>query len=212
MSLDYGVVKRQSSLGIRRELVRKRHSDSSCVGREWEYMKGYPTRRNLTNCLDLSMLSKSAWAQELGMIDCVFRIMRWYLFISHCSVHIRYPCISIRRRPPRHSVRLHCHCISVCPPPASLCQIDWRWWETHFLATMISKCISMFPQSVSPGAPPTTLEYPDWTYNHIQRDFEIKYMPYYDGANLVTVTMTNTIEEVPCGWGTLRSKAVRIRH
>ena len=28
-------------------------------------------------------------------------------------------------------------------------------------------------------------------------------MPYYDDANLVTVTMTNMIDEMPCGYGTL---------
>ena len=37
-------------------------------------------------------------------------------------------------------------------------------------------------------------------------------MPYYDVANLVTVTKTNIIDEMPCGYGTLRTTGVRIRH
>jgi len=37
-------------------------------------------------------------------------------------------------------------------------------------------------------------------------------MPYYDVANLVTVTKTNMINEIPWGCGTLRTTAVRIRH
>jgi len=32
-----------------------------------------------TNCVDLLKLSKSAWDQELGKIECVFCIMRWCL-------------------------------------------------------------------------------------------------------------------------------------
>ena len=35
-------------------------------------------------------------------------------------------------------------------------------------------------------------------------------MPYYDVANLVTVTQTNMIDEMPCG--TLRTTGVRIWH
>jgi len=34
------------------------------------------------------------------------------------------------------------------------------------------------------------------------------YMPYHDVANVVTVTKTNMINEMPCGWGTLRTTAV----
>ena len=37
-------------------------------------------------------------------------------------------------------------------------------------------------------------------------------MPYYDIANLVTLTETNLIHEMPCGYGTLRTTAVRIWH
>jgi hypothetical protein len=37
-------------------------------------------------------------------------------------------------------------------------------------------------------------------------------MPYYDVANLVTLTKTNLIHEMPCGYGTLRTTAVRIWH
>jgi len=37
-------------------------------------------------------------------------------------------------------------------------------------------------------------------------------MPYYDVANLVTVTKTNMIDEMPCGFGTLRTTGVRISH
>jgi hypothetical protein len=35
-------------------------------------------------------------------------------------------------------------------------------------------------------------------------------MPYYDVANLVTVTKTNMIDEMPCSFGTLRTTGVRI--
>ena len=37
-------------------------------------------------------------------------------------------------------------------------------------------------------------------------------MPYYDVANLVTVPKTNMIDEMPCGYGTLRTADVRIWH
>jgi hypothetical protein len=37
-------------------------------------------------------------------------------------------------------------------------------------------------------------------------------MPYYDVTNLVTVTKTKTIDEMPSGYGTLRTTGVRIRH
>jgi len=36
-------------------------------------------------------------------------------------------------------------------------------------------------------------------------------MPYYDVVNLVTVTKTNMIDEMPCGYGTLKTTGVRIR-
>jgi hypothetical protein len=36
-------------------------------------------------------------------------------------------------------------------------------------------------------------------------------MPYYNVANLVTVTKTNMIDEMPCGFGTFRNTGVRIR-
>jgi len=48
-------------------------------GRGWEDMKGYPDMMNHTNCVDLWMLGTSALDQELGKIECVFRIMRWCL-------------------------------------------------------------------------------------------------------------------------------------
>jgi hypothetical protein len=37
-------------------------------------------------------------------------------------------------------------------------------------------------------------------------------MPYYDVANLVTVTKTNMIDEMPCSYETLRTTGMRIRH
>jgi len=37
-------------------------------------------------------------------------------------------------------------------------------------------------------------------------------MPYYDVANLVTVTKTNMTDEMPSAYGTLRTTGVRIRH
>jgi len=37
-------------------------------------------------------------------------------------------------------------------------------------------------------------------------------MPYYDVANVVTVTETTMNDEMPCGYGTLRTPGVRIWH
>jgi hypothetical protein len=37
-------------------------------------------------------------------------------------------------------------------------------------------------------------------------------MPYYAVANLVTVTKTIMFDEMPCGYGTLRTTGVRIQH
>jgi hypothetical protein len=37
-------------------------------------------------------------------------------------------------------------------------------------------------------------------------------MPYNDVANLVTVTMTNMIGEMPCGYGTPKATGVKIWH
>jgi len=37
-------------------------------------------------------------------------------------------------------------------------------------------------------------------------------MPYYEVANLVTVTKTNMIDDMPCTYGTLRTTALGIRH
>ena len=37
-------------------------------------------------------------------------------------------------------------------------------------------------------------------------------MPYHEVANLVSVTNTNMIDEMPCAYGTLRTTALRIWH
>jgi hypothetical protein len=37
-------------------------------------------------------------------------------------------------------------------------------------------------------------------------------MPYCDVANLLTVTKTNMIDEMPCGYETLKTTGVRIWH
>jgi len=37
-------------------------------------------------------------------------------------------------------------------------------------------------------------------------------MVYYEVVNLVSITKTNMINEMPCGCGTLRTTAVRIRY
>jgi len=47
---------------------------------------------------------------------------------------------------------------------------------------------------------------------YIYRDLDIEFMSYYDITNLVTVTKTNRIHEMPCGYETLRTTAVRIWH
>jgi hypothetical protein len=53
-------------------------------------------------------------------------------------------------------------------------------------------------------------------YSYISEYIDIErlrtYMPYYDVANLVTVAKTNMIDEMPCGYGTLRYTGVRIRY
>jgi len=100
-SLDHGVVEwwsltadspsatlRCTSHGIRREFVRKSSSSLRSVGRGLEDMKGYPAKMNDTYCVDLRKLSKSAWDQELGKIECVFRILRWCLSTLGYSKYI----------------------------------------------------------------------------------------------------------------------------
>jgi len=37
-------------------------------------------------------------------------------------------------------------------------------------------------------------------------------MPYYEVVNLVTVTKTNMIDDMPCAYGALRTTALGIRH
>jgi hypothetical protein len=37
-------------------------------------------------------------------------------------------------------------------------------------------------------------------------------MPYYDVANIVSVTKTNMIKEMPCGYETLKTTSVKIWH
>jgi hypothetical protein len=37
-------------------------------------------------------------------------------------------------------------------------------------------------------------------------------MPYYDVANIVRVTKTNMINEMPCGYETLKTTGVKIWH
>jgi hypothetical protein len=37
-------------------------------------------------------------------------------------------------------------------------------------------------------------------------------MPYYDVANVVSVTKTNMINEMPCGYETLKTTGVKIWH
>jgi len=39
-------------------------------------MKRYPAIMNHTYCVDLRKLGKNDWDQELGNIECVFRILR----------------------------------------------------------------------------------------------------------------------------------------
>jgi hypothetical protein len=37
-------------------------------------------------------------------------------------------------------------------------------------------------------------------------------MPYYEEANLVTITKTNMMDDMPCAYETLRHTALRILH
>jgi hypothetical protein len=79
---------------------------------------------------------------------------------------------------------------------------------------MASEYISKFHQSASPGASPNTLKYHlqlAWPYVYIDRDND-NYAPYYNVANLVTVTKLNIMDKIPCGYETPRSTAVRIQH
>jgi len=71
------------------------------------------------------------------------------------------------------------------------------------LPTMASKCISNFSQWASPGAPPIIVEYhvqTHWLYVYIPSDLDTSYMPCHMVAKLVTVTKTNMIYEIPCGY------------
>jgi len=91
---DHSVVKRPRPYGIRREFL---WNSGFCLGsitRGWEDMHGYPAVRNHTNCVDLWKLGMRVWDQEMGKIDCVFRMMRWCLYTPCGSVHLLYPCIT----------------------------------------------------------------------------------------------------------------------
>jgi len=154
--LDHSVVKCRSCHAIWREFMRKSCSGSRSVERWWKDIKGYLAVRNYTQSVDLWKLGQSAWHQELGKIYCVFWMMRWCPYTPQCSVHLCYAMISVRV-PLCGSLWLHFPHISVCPPPVSPCETKWHRWEMDCLATMVSKCISKFSQSGSPGAPPSAL-------------------------------------------------------
>jgi len=99
-SLNYSVVKRGSSHGTKREFLGRSTSALRSVGRGWEYRKVYPALRNHTTGVDLWKLGNIAWDQDLGNIDCVFRIMKWCLYTFHCTVYLCYPYISVRPTSP----------------------------------------------------------------------------------------------------------------
>jgi len=115
------------------------------------------------------------------------------------------------------SVPFHFSCISVCPPPASTCQIEWQWWwwETDIVTTKASQCIRTFSQSASPGAHPIMLEYHlqvDWPYVYISSHIDRYYMPYFDVLNFGTITMMNIIDEIPWSYETLRTTPATMWH
>jgi len=76
--------------------------------------------------------------------------------------------------------------------------------------------ISMFTQTVSPCASPIKVKNHrqlGWPYVCISIDLERYCMPYYDVANHhIIVTKTDMIDKLTCGFGTLRTTAVRIQH
>jgi len=61
-----------TSHDIEREIMRKKCSGSSSLGRGWENMLIYPVVSNRTNCIGRSKISESVRDQELGKIECVF--------------------------------------------------------------------------------------------------------------------------------------------
>jgi len=165
------------------------------------------------------MLGKSAWGttqvgwmyessarvhgdQEMGKIECVFHIMRW------CLLTLGFPkCIL----PIAQSVSV----IAVCSYfPASFPLANWRAVRDVFfghngiqvhlkgLSIGVSRCSSNYTRV--PSAARLTL--------CICIDRLTYYMQCYDVANLLTVTKTNMIDEMPCGYGTVSTTAVRMRH
>jgi len=99
----------------------------------------------------------------------------------------------------------------------SLSSLDWHF-QAHLEAGQDRVCISYNEMSLYPGVSEiyTACRWVHLRYScsseciYIQR--LRKYMPYYDVANLVTVTNTNMIDEMPCGYGTLRTTGVGIRN
>jgi len=87
-SHNHAVVTRQSSHGIGRECMKMNSSGSRRVGSGSEDMKCYLAMMNSKNCLVLWHFSKCGWDQELGKIDCIFRIMRWCLCIPGSPKYI----------------------------------------------------------------------------------------------------------------------------
>jgi len=98
----------------------------------WIYEVSQECMRNHTNCVDPSKLNKCAWAQELGIIQCLFLIMRWCLSTLQSSpiyILAGAELISISPEspfdPPLSPLSLY-----LCMPPlASSCETEQRWWS-----------------------------------------------------------------------------------
>jgi len=104
------------------------------------------------------------------------------------------------------------------PRSVSLCSLH-RHFQVHIEACQDRVCISYNEMmSIDPGVSEiyTACRWFHPRFYCISKCIYIEwlwqYMPDWDVASLVTVTKTKIIDEMPCGYGTLRTTGVRIRH
>jgi hypothetical protein len=71
------------------------------------------------------------------------------------------------------------------PPSAFVCSLDWC------LQVLFQLCSSTVCSQID--------------HMYIYRDLDRYNMPYYDLTNVGTVIKTNMVDEMPCGYGTLRN-------
>ena len=71
-----------------RAFMRKYSSGSRSIGSGLEDIQEFPAVKNHTNCVDLWMLCKSGWDEQLRKIELVFHIMGWCLSTQGSAKYI----------------------------------------------------------------------------------------------------------------------------